>query len=268
MTVVGHPPLPSDLQDAQALFEEAHRRRRRRRVLIGVFLAAVLAVGAGVLVAQGDGTRPPPQGRATNGTSSPLSSLTGAIRALLTAPNFTIVTTESAPLLPLPGSRKMVTKAVIEKPDRISISGQVIAIGSVGYFPAPPGKWTMYHHVGEARNYTNDVLLYLHVLDRATAVIRHGDTYIVPPVEVVNLLDSTSLPEFHNATGATWSATVRAGSLQSMTLHYDQQPQSIAGHCGTTSCTLPASPVTVTTTVSRVGTSPTINPPAHDSIVG
>ena len=206
-------------------------------------------------------------GKATDRTKSPLSSLRDAINAVLTAPNLTIVTTESAPLLPLPGDGKTVTKAVIEKPDRVSISGHVIAIGSVGYFPAPPGKWTVYHHIGESMNFTNGVLLYLHVLDRASSVTRHGHTYVVPPVEVVSLLDSTSLPELHNPAAATWSATVRAGSLQSMTLRYDQQSQSIAGHCGTTSCTLPASPVTVTSTVSRVGTSPTINAPAQDSIV-
>jgi len=52
-----------------------------------------------------------------------------------------------------------------------------------------------------------------------------------------------------------------------MTLHYDQQAQSATGSCGTISCILATSPVTVTVTVSRVGTSPPINPPAKDSIV-
>jgi hypothetical protein len=198
--------------------------------------------------------------------SSPLSALRAAIHAVLSAPSFTVVTTEFSPLLPLP---RTVNTAVIQKPDRIALSGRspAIAIGSIGYLPGPPGKWTVVHHVGESTNFTNSALVYLHVLDRTTSVTRHGDTYAVPSPEIVSLLNSTRLPEFHGATDVTWSATVRAGSLRSMTLHYDQPSQAIAGNCGTTSCTLPASPVTVTTTVSRVGTSPSINPPAQDSIV-
>jgi len=55
-----------------------------------------------------------------------------------------MVTTESAPLLPLPGGgRKTVTKAVIEKPNRIAIVGNVIAIGSIRYLAGPPGKWKL-----------------------------------------------------------------------------------------------------------------------------
>lgn len=206
--------------------------------------------------------------KATDQTKPPLPSLRDAVNAVLTASNFTIVSTEAAPLLPLPtGGRKTVTKAVIDNPDRVLISGHVIAIGSTGYFRGPPGKWTVVRHAGESTDFMNGLLLYLHLLERATSVVRHGDTYVLPPGEVARLLASTRLPELHNPAGATWSAIVRAGSLQSMTLRYQQPPQSTAGNCGTTSCTLPASPVTITTEVSRVGTSPTINPPAKDSLV-
>jgi len=212
-----------------------------------------------------------PRAERLNRNASPLAVLRGAINTVLDAPNFTLITTELSPSIPLPGgARRSVMTAVIQKPDRVALSGgqdAAIAIGSIGYLPGPPGEWTVERHVGESANFTNAALLYLHVLDRTTSVNRRDDSYMVPSAEIVSLLDSTRLSYFHNATDTTWTATVRAGSLQSMTLHYDQQAQSVTGSCGTISCILAASPVTVTVTVSRVGMSPPINPPAKDSIV-
>jgi hypothetical protein len=162
-----------------------------------------------------------------------------------------------------------VTTAVIDKPDRIKIRGaeNVIAIGSTAYSPGPPGKWTMYRHAGESANYTNAVLLYVHILDLTTSVSRHGDTYVVPSTEATHLLQATRLAYLQHPTGVSWSATVRGGALLSMTLRYRREPEPIAGICGTGSCTLPASPVTVTVTISGVRTSPTIDTPARNTIV-
>ncbi len=212
-----------------------------------------------------------PSGPAEARTSSPLSALRAAVNAVLTASSFTLVTTELGPPPSSEGGvARTVTRAIVEKPDRIALSGGpnvVIAVGSTGYFPAERGKWTVHHHAGESDNFMNSTLVFLHVLERTTSVSRHGDTYVVPPTEVVSLLNSTLLPEWHDATGASWSATVQGGSLRSMTLHFTQGSQPIGGTCGATSCTIPASPVTVTTAVSRVGTSPAVNAPTPASIV-
>jgi hypothetical protein len=162
-----------------------------------------------------------------------------------------------------------VTTAVIDKPDRIKVRGSenVIAIGSTAYQAGPPGKWTMYRHAGASANYTNGVLLYVHLLDLTTSVSRHGDTYSVPSTEATHLLEATRLPYLQHPTGVSWSATVQGGALQSMILHYHRQPEPIAGICGTTSCRFPASPVTVTLMISGVRTSPTIDTPARNTIV-
>lgn len=62
MTIVDHADHPSDIQEAQALFEEAHRRRRRRRVAVGT-LVIVLGVGALAWWVDGDGLNGHPPGR-------------------------------------------------------------------------------------------------------------------------------------------------------------------------------------------------------------
>jgi hypothetical protein len=147
---------------------------------------------------------------------------------------------------------KSVDRVVIEKPDRILISGgpNVVAIGSTGYFKVQPG-WTVVRHVGESTNFTNDMLMFLHILDRTTTVVRRGDTYVVPTEEASRLLVSTRSSQFQNPVGVALSATVQAGLLKSMTLRIDS-----------------GSPLTVvTTTVSRVGTSPNVNAPPQSQIV-
>jgi hypothetical protein len=150
------------------------------------------------------------------------------------------------------GVEKSVDRVVIEKPDRISISGgpNVVAIGSIGYFRVQPG-WAVARHVGESTNFTNDMLMPLRILDRTTAVVRRGDIYVVPTEEASRLLISTRSSEFQNPVGVALSATVQAGLLKSMTLRIDS-----------------GSPLTVvTTTVSRVGTSPNVNAPPQSQIV-
>jgi hypothetical protein len=234
---------------------------RRFRRLATPFVTIVIAASSGCASRSGP---------AAARTSSPIASLQAAVNAVLTASSFTLVTTELGLSFSPGGDGRTVTRALVEKPDRIALSGGpnvVIAIGSTGYFPAQRGKWTVHHHAGESANFMNSTLVFLHVLDRTTSVSRQGDTYVVPPTEVVTLLNSTLLPEWHDATGVSWSATVRGGSLRSMTLHFTQGPQPIGGTCGTTSCTLSASPVTVTITVSRVGSSPAVNAPAPAAIV-
>jgi len=162
-----------------------------------------------------------------------------AINATLTAPNVSlVVTTSPGPL----GVGTSVNKVVIEKPDRISISGgpNVIAIGSTGYFKVQPG-WTVVHHVGESMNFTNDMLIYIDILKRATSATHEGDTYNVPPAEAAHLLVTTGLTRFRGASDVSLSATIAGGLVKSVSLH-------VGG----------ASPISALTTVDEIGSSPAV----------
>ena len=179
-------------------------------------------------------------------SSSDLSSLHDAVNAVLSAPNFTLVTTTFDP------QGTVVDEVVVERPDRLSsdetINGtaksDVVAIGSRGYIQGGSGQWTSIRHTRESTNLTNSVLIYLRLLDMTTAVTRQGNTYVVPTDEAVRLSASIRLVEARSPSRVSLSATVRAGLLRSVTLR-------IAG----------GSPTSVTTTVSRVGNSPRIKPP-------
>ena len=196
---------------------------------------------------------------------SPLISLHDAIHAVLTAPTFSLVVSTSPAL---PGQQKSVgvERVVIEEPDRVSISGgpNVIAIGSTGYFKVQPG-WTVVHHVGESTNFTNDMLLYLHVLDRTTSVIRHGETYVVPSQEATRLLVTTRITAFQKATDIGWSADLQGGLLKSMLLRYTWAFSPF------TNCNLcvphTATQTTVRTTITGVGALPKITAPPKSQIV-
>lgn len=179
-------------------------------------------------------------------SSSNLSSLHDAVNAVLSASNFTLVTTTFDP------QGTVVDEVVVERPDRLSsdetINGTaksaVVAIGSRGYIQGGSGQWTSIRHTGESTNLTNSALIYLGLLDMTTAVTRQGNTYVVPTDEAVRLSASIRLVEARAPSHVSLSATVRTGLLRSMTLR-------IAG----------GSPTSVTATVSRVGNSPRIEPP-------
>jgi hypothetical protein len=79
MTITS-PPIPTTDQEAQALFEEAHRRRRWRRLLLAGSLVAVLCAGGIVWWSMIGGNTPPPsQGAATGSPSSPAPSKGGPL---------------------------------------------------------------------------------------------------------------------------------------------------------------------------------------------
>jgi len=179
-------------------------------------------------------------------SASDLSALHDAVNAVLSAPNFTLVTTTFDP------QGTIVDEVVVQRPDRLSsdetINGTaksaVVAIGSRGYIQGGSGQWTSIRHTGESTNLTNSALIYLGLLDMTTAVTRQGNTYVVPTDEAVRLSASIRLVEARAPSHVSLSATVRTGLLRSMTLR-------IAG----------GSPTSVTATVSRVGNSPRIEPP-------
>jgi hypothetical protein len=180
--------------------------------------------------------------------ATPLSTLHHAINAVLKAPDFSLVMTLSPGA---PGAAKPVYRVVIDRPDRISISGgtNVIAIGSTGYFKVQPG-WTVVHHVGESANFTNDMLMYVNILNRTTSIVRRGESYTVPSDEATTLLVSTGLPRFQNPVGVSFTASVGHGQLKSVSLAFG----------GT-------SPMSATTTIGSVGTSRHVSAPARNQIV-
>jgi len=150
-----------------------------------------------------------------------------------------------------PGAPRSVYKVVVERPDRVSISGgtNVIAISSTGYFKVQPG-WTVVHHVGESASFTNDMLMYMDILNRTTSIVRRGDIYSVPSDEATRLLVSTRLPRFQNPTGVSFSASVKHGELKSISVE-------IGG----------GSPMSAKTTIGSVGTSPPVSAPPRDRLV-
>jgi hypothetical protein len=179
--------------------------------------------------------------------TSSLSALRDAIHAVLDAPDFTIVTAGfTGPAAAVP-----VNTVEIEKPDLVSVDATVdgtehpdiIAIGSTRYTDTGSG-WISQTYAGESSNLMDSALLYVDVLDRATAAQRHGDRYVVPPAAAVALLESTGLPEYRRPVGVALSATVKDGVLTTIVLRTAGPP-----------------PQTLTTTISRVGTSAAISPP-------
>lgn len=206
---------------------------------------------AGVLVASLSACTSP-NGRADSADLPPVSALRDAIGAVLGAPNFTVVTTTSDRL-----ATRQVATIVVEKPDMISVrngagratTSGVIAIGAVGYLKSPGGPWIKVPHRDESSNFTDAYLLWLHLLDRTTSAVRHGSVYVVPPTEAATLLRSTRLPQYQNPVGVSLSATVHDGLLRTMTLRFGG-----------------ASATAVTTTVSRVGTSPPVTAPPTSQV--
>lgn len=195
----------------------------------------------------------------TPASLSPISSFHDAIGAVLNASDFTLVTQQSGTQGTPPRTAVVttVTKVVIEKPDKFSMrsttagdeSPAVIAIGSVGYFAASAGEWTEYHHVGESTNFTNTALIYLHLLSRVTAVLRHGTTYVVPSTAAISLLASTRLTQFQDVTSVSLIATVESGLLNTVQLR-------VSGR----------SAFSMTATVSKVGSSLSITAPSPADI--
>jgi hypothetical protein len=160
----------------------------------------------------------------TSSHLSPITALHDAISALEREPGYSLTYTDSPGT---PSGRTAVYRVTIERPDRIAISGatNVIAIGSPGYSKSP-GGWTIFHHVDESANDTNDMLGDINILKRATAVNRRGDIYRLPAAEAARLLQTTGLPRFQSATDVTYSATVADGVVRSVSFHV-KAPSSI-----------------------------------------
>lgn len=179
----------------------------------------------------------------TNSNPSAVDELHSAINALLNAPNYTvtITTTSAGPSLPT-------DTVVIQNPNRIAINDSEIDIGSTAYSKGGPGgAWFSHQHAAVATNFMNTSLFLIHMLNRATAVRRAGNVYVVPPAEAAGLVQSTHIiwGQLQEATGVTLSATVESGFLKSLTLK----------------TAMPS--MTITNVVSRVGTSPPVNAPPH-----
>jgi hypothetical protein len=191
----------------------------------------------------------------SNASTNPVSSLHLAINSVLDAPDFTLVIkdTGSGGEDPLPPHYTSVMTAVIQKPDKFSMTEtvsrqttRVIAIGSVGYIQSEGESpyWSETNHVGESQNWTYGSLLYIDLLRRVDKVVRHGDTYVVPSSSAAGLLASSGLPRLQSITDLSLEATVQSGSLTAVQLR-------VSG----------SSPFSVTVTVSKIGTSPNVAAP-------
>lgn len=190
-----------------------------------------------------------PGGSGPSGHGAPVTVLHDAIAALLRESRYSLTLTDSKGG---PGGTPSVYKVDIQNPDRISITGSenVIAIGSTGYFKAGPYGWTTVHHDGESTNLTNDMLMYIDILKRATSASRSGDTYTVPPTEATRLLVTTGLPRFQSASDVSLSAVLGGGLVKSVSLH-------VGG----------PSPISTTTTVADVADFPAVDAPPTNHII-
>jgi hypothetical protein len=186
--------------------------------------------------------------------ASPVTALHDAITALQAESRYSLTVTDStAGLGDTPEVYKPeVYKVDIQRPNRIAITGgmNVIAIGSPGYFKATSYGWTTVHHTGESTNFLNDLSMYIDMLKRATSATRNGDTYTIPPIEAAQLLVTTGQPRFQSATDVSLSAIIAGGRLKSVTLHGGG-----------------ASPISATTTVAEVGSSPAVEAPPRGRIL-
>lgn len=191
---------------------------------------------------------------AASTTTSPVSALHHAIRAVLDAPSVTVIEHFSTPSGSTPGMPTTSTETfVVNKPDRVAVTGTfgaagippVVAIGSTGYVGSGPTR-TVVHHTGEAANYTNDALMFLTILDQATTASEHAGTYTIPSAEADRILAATRLPQYRDAgLDASMTATVSGGAVRTEVIR-----------------TRGASSAVTTVTVERVGSSPTVTVPA------
>jgi hypothetical protein len=201
--------------------------------------AALVAVALPACADSGSSGRSP--------AASPVTALHQAVDALRAESGYSLTVTDSRGGV---GGAPAIYKVVIEKPERVSITGglNVIAIRSTGYFKSPSGWWTTVQHAGEAANFTNDMLLYVDILNRATSVTRKRHTYIVAPEDAASLLVTTGLRRFRGATDVSLSATIAGELVRSVSLR-----------------TAGALPVTILTVVDDVGSSPAVvAPPASE----
>ena len=205
-----------------------------------MFLAAVVALSLPGCAGSNASGRPT--------SESPVTALHDAVDALRAESGYSLTVTDSRGGA---GGAPAVYKVVIQNPSRISITGglNVIAIGSTGYFKSPSGWWTTVQHAGESTNFTNDMLLYVDILRRATSVTRRGDRYDVPPGEAARLLVTTGLPRFRSATSVSLCATIARGVVTSVLLH-----------------TAGAVPIAASTVVDHIGSSPDVSAPPPDHV--
>jgi len=179
---------------------------------------------------------------------SPVTARHDAVDALRAESRYSLMMTDSGAG---PDGSAETYRVVIQKPDRISITGglNVIAIGSTGYFRGASG-WTMVRHAGESANSMNAMLVYVDILRRAASATRDGDTYNVAPAEAARLLVTTGLPRFRDADDVALSATVAGGIVTAVSLH-------VGG----------SAPSSATTTVDEIGRSPAVQAPPQGRIL-
>jgi hypothetical protein len=247
-------PVDPDVESQELVIREARSRQRWRRAVVAG-LTLIVASAAALALAVGSGGRAP----GTTGTSQQSGAsaqLHSAMRAVLSAPNFTIKTVGGQ------SGQKSVDTAVIQNPDRISVTGTangrpgppVIVIGSSVY-QRRNGPWLHGDNKAALAETTNGILLYPHILDRAKLVTRSGSEYVIPGGEAHRLLRSAdngaSLPQHISI-----SAQVQGGIVKSISVRMTgKTPPSKLEVVGPT-------PIVITITISNVGTSPPVKVPA------
>ncbi|MGH7735085.1 MAG: hypothetical protein ACREOE_15720, partial [Gemmatimonadales bacterium] len=169
---------------------------------------------------------------------SPAATLQGAIEAVSQARNFTISEHTEQPPGPTVDDH-----IVVQSPNRLSVDGTTIAIGGTAYRLQPNLTWTTEHSPGIQNKLRKGALLYIGLLGAATQVTRQGNQFTVTGTEAESLLRSSGVTGFKKASGVSFTATVEGGQLRQEVVRV----------------TSPA--VSVTITVSAVGTSPQVTVP-------
>ena len=152
----------------------------------------------------------------TDSHLSPVADLQSAINAVLTTSNYTVTIT----MTPAPPGLLPADTVVIQNSNRVAINDNRIAIASTGYRKSPGGQLPP----AGPRNFVNTSLVYIHLLHRATAVQRYGNTCVVRPAEAASLVLSSG----QSATGVSLSAKVASGMLKSLRLTTTTPPSKIS----------------------------------------
>jgi hypothetical protein len=245
-------PLDPEVEGQELVIREARGRQRRRRAFVaGLTLVVALATALAIFLESG--ARAPGSSGMTQQTAD-AAQLHGAMRSVLSAPNFTIESVSN------PGPRT-VSKGVIQNPDRISVAGTVngrpgpsiIVIGSRVY-ERVEGAWRRGENKAALAEVTNETLLYPHILDQAAFVTRSGSDYVIPSAEARRLLRSAdkgaSVPD-HIAI----SAQVQGGVVKTISVR-------MTGKAPPSNLEVGPAPIFLAITIDHVGTSSPVTAPS------
>jgi hypothetical protein len=165
-----------------------------------------------------------------------------------------VTLTDTDPLRPAAGT--VATTTIIERPDRVSVTQTIdgrpstlVSIGSKAYEEFVPGEWTVLHRATGPRFY-NAALLFLRVMEKASAVTRHGNTYDIPTPEALHLVKMSQLTKLNAHSSVRLWAVIKKGRLKSMTVVNTGDPNS-----------------ELTETVSHLGTSARITAPPLSDVI-